>query len=120
MLLVGWSFIEGIGAVLVIPAIAALTAITYSGRQRAIAYGIIGGVSGASAALGPLIGGWVTANYTWRLVFAAETVVVIGLMFFLKAIPATPGRELKLDTNGAILSAAGLGFAVFGILLSSQ
>lgn len=120
ILLIGWSFIEGLGAVLVIPAIAALTAVTYSGRQRAIAYGIIGGVSGASAALGPLIGGWVTANYTWRLVFATETVVVIGLMFFLKAIPATPGRELKLDNRGAFLSAAGLGFAVFGILLSSQ
>ena len=120
VLLVGWSIIEGLGAVLVIPAIAALTAITYSGRQRAIAYGIIGGVSGASAALGPLIGGWVTANYTWRLVFAAETVVVICLMFFLRNIPATPGRQLKLDVRGAVLSAAGLGFAVFGILFSSQ
>jgi MFS family permease len=120
VLLVGWSFVEGLGAVLVIPAIAALTAITYSGRQRAMAYGIIGGVSGASAALGPLIGGWVTANYSWRLVFAAETVVVVCLMFFLKAIPATPGRPLKLDLRGAILSAAGLGFTVFGILFSSQ
>jgi MFS family permease len=120
VLLIGWSFIEGLGAVLVIPAIAALTAVTYSGHQRAIAYGIIGGVSGASAALGPLIGGWVTAYYSWRLVFAAETVVVIGLMFFLKAIPATSGRKLKLDGLGAFLSAAGLGFAVFGILLSSQ
>ena len=78
MLLVGWSFIEGFGAILVIPAIAALTASTYTGRQRALAYGILGGVSGASAALGPLIGGWVTTYYSWRLVFAAETVVVLG------------------------------------------
>ncbi len=120
VLLVGWSFIEGFGAVLVIPAIAALTAITYSGRQRAIAFGIIGGVSGASAAIGPLIGGWVTAYYSWRLVFAAETLTVLILMLFLKAIPATKGRALKMDTLGAFLSAAGLGFAVFGILLSSQ
>jgi MFS family permease len=120
VLLVGWSFIEGFGAVLVIPAIAALTAITYSGRQRAIAFGIIGGVSGASAAIGPLIGGWVTAYYSWRLVFAAETLTVLILMLFLKAIPATKGRELKMDNLGAFLSAAGLGFAVFGILLSSQ
>ncbi len=120
VLLVGWSFIEGFGAVLVIPAIAALTAITYSGRQRALAYGIIGGVSGASAALGPLIGGWVTANYTWRLVFAGETAVVLILMLFLKAIPATQGRQMKMDGLGAFLSAAGLGAAVFGILFSSQ
>ena len=120
VLLVGWSFIEGFGAVLVIPAIAALTAVTYSGHQRALAYGILGGVSGASAALGPLIGGWVTANFTWRLVFASETAVVLALMFFLRAIPSTPGRSIKLDLPGAFLSAAGLGMAVFGILRSSQ
>lgn len=120
VLLIGWSFIEGFGAVLVIPAIAALTAATYSGQQRALAYGILGGVSGASAALGPLIGGWVTSNYTWRLVFAGETVVVLALMLFLRKIPATSGREGKLDLVGVILSAAGLGLAVFGILRSSQ
>lgn len=120
VLLVGWSFIEGFGAVLVIPAIAALTAATYSGQQRALAYGILGGVSGASAALGPLIGGWVTANYTWRLVFAGETVVVLALMLFLRKIPATAGRQGKLDLTGVVLSAAGLGMAVFGILRSSQ
>lgn len=66
-LLVGWSSVEGFGAVHVISAIAALIAATYTGHERALAYGILGGVSGASAALGPLIGGWVTANYTWRL-----------------------------------------------------
>lgn len=120
VLLVGWSFIEGFGAVLVIPAIAALTAVTYSGRQRALAYGILGGVSGASAAIGPLIGGWVTANFTWRIVFASETVVVLALMLFLRAIPVTRGRPTKLDLPGAFLSAAGLGLAVFGILRSSQ
>lgn len=120
VLLIGWSFIEGFGAVLVIPAIATLTAATYTGRQRALAYGILGGVSGASAALGPLIGGWVTTYYTWRLVFAAETAVVLALMLFLRLIPATPGHRSKLDFTGALLSAAGLGAAVFGILRSSQ
>jgi MFS family permease len=120
VLLVGWSFIEGFGAVLVIPAIAALTAATYTGRQRALAYGILGGVSGASAALGPLIGGWVTTFFTWRLVFAGETVVVLVLMLFLRMIPKTTGRDSKLDLAGAVLSAAGLGLAVFGILRSSQ
>jgi MFS family permease len=120
VLLIGWSFIEGFGAVLVIPAIAALTAATYSGRQRALAYGILGGVSGASAALGPLIGGWVTTYYTWRLVFAAETVVVLGVMLFLRLIPATVGHKSKLDTTGAFLSALSLGMIVFGILMSSQ
>lgn len=120
VLLVGWSFIEGFGAVLVIPAIATLTAATYSGRQRALAYGILGGISGAAVALGPLIGGWVTANYSWRLVFAGETVVVLALMLFLRLIPATVGRRSKLDLSGALLSAAGLGLVVYGVLRSSQ
>lgn len=119
VLLVGWSLVEGLGAVLVIPAIAALTAVTYRGKQRALAYGILGGVSGASMAAGPLIGGWVTANYSWRYVFVGETVVVLVLMLFLRLIPATTGRTSRLDTAGAALSALGLGAIVLGILQSS-
>src|SRR5689334_14269775 len=46
VLLFGWSLVEGLGAVLVIPAIAALTAANYEGKDRAFAYGIIGGVAG--------------------------------------------------------------------------
>ena len=120
VLLVGWSLVEGLGAVLVIPAIAALTAATYQGKQRAMAYGILGGVSGASMAAGPLIGGWMTANLSWRYVFAGETVVMLILMLFLKVLPATVGRKSKLDLGGAVLSAAGLGAVVFGVLKSSQ
>jgi MFS family permease len=120
VLLFGWSLIEGLGAVLVIPAIAALTAKTYSGKQRALCFGILGGVAGASMAAGPLIGGWVTAYYTWRYVFAGETVVVLFLMLFLKLIPATLAHKTKLDLGGAALSAAGLGAIVLGVLQSSQ
>ncbi len=120
VLVFGWSLIEGLGAVLVIPAIAALTAATYQGKQRAIAYGILGGVSGASMAAGPIIGGWVSAYFTWRYVFAAESVVVLGILLFLRIIPAVAGRKNKLDTAGAALSAVGLGSIVLGILRSSQ
>lgn len=120
VLLIGWSFIEGFGAVLVIPALVSITAITYSGKQRAVAYGLLGGVCGASAALGPLIGGLATTYYTWRIIFAAETVIVLILMLFLKKIPASIGKPTKMDTRGAVLSAAGFGLAVFGILRSAQ
>ena len=120
VLLIGWSLVEGLGAILVIPAIAALTAKTYEGKQRALCYGILGGVAGASMAAGPLIGGWVTAFYSWRYVFIGETVVVLFVLLFLKLIPATVGRKSKLDVGGAVLSAAGLGAIVFGVLQSSQ
>lgn len=120
VLLVGWSLVEGLGAALVIPAIAALTASTYEGKQRVLAYGVLGGVAGASAAAGPLIGGWVGTYYSWRYVFAGETVVVAALMLFLFLIPKTPGKQGRLDLVGAALSIAGLGLGVFAILRSSQ
>jgi hypothetical protein len=78
VLLIGWSGVEGFGAVLVIPAIAALTAASYEGRERALAYALLGGVSAVAIAAGPLIGGWVTTEFSWRYVFASETVVVIA------------------------------------------
>jgi MFS family permease len=62
VLLIGWSLVEGLGAVLVIPAIVSLVAAMYSGSQRALAFGVIGGVAGAAIAVGPLIGGWVTSR----------------------------------------------------------
>src|SRR4051794_1971215 len=122
VLLFGWSLVEGIGAVLVIPAIASLTAANYTGKERALAYGLLGGIAGAGVAAGPLIGGFVTSALTWRVVFAAETVVVVAILLFgvrrIRDAP-TPPRE-PLDVVGSGLSALGLGLAVFGILKSSQ
>jgi MFS family permease len=118
---VGWSLIEGIGACLVIPAIAALIAANYEGKQRALAYGIIGGVAAAAIAAGPLIGGWVTTTWTWRVVFAAETVVVIGILLFRKRMRPSPRLENppSLDVVGAALSATALALIVIAVLQSS-
>jgi len=52
VLLFGWSLVEGIGAALVMPAIVSLIASSYSGQQRALAFGVIGGVAGAAIAAG--------------------------------------------------------------------
>ena len=122
VLLIGWSLVEGLGAVLVIPAIAALTAANYQGKERAFAYGIIGGVAGAAIAVGPIIGGWVTTNYCWRLVFVGEVVVVIAILVVRKRMQPAPRPEHppKLDVVGAALSALGLGLIVFGILQSNS
>ena len=122
VLLFGWSLVEGLGAVLVIPAIAALTAANYEGKERAFAYGIIGGVAGAAIAVGPVIGGWVTTYFTWRLVFVGEVVVVLVILVVRKRMQPAPRPEHppKLDVVGAALSAVGLGLIVFGILQSSS
>src|SRR5687767_4658823 len=87
-----------------------------------MAYGVLGGIAGAGVAAGPLIGGFITTAWTWRLVFAGETVIVLAILIFgLRRIQPGPSvaRE-KLDVVGAGLSAIGLGLVVFGILKSSQ
>ena len=121
VLLIGWSGIEGLGAVLVIPSIAALTAANYEGKARALAYGLIGGAAGAAIALGPLIGGWVTTQFSWRYVFVGEVVVVAIVLIVHRRMKRAPKPEhpVKLDVGGATLSAAALGLVVFGILKSS-
>jgi MFS family permease len=122
VLLIGWSLIEGLGAALVVPAIVSLIAATYSGRQRATAFGIVGGVAGAAIAAGPLIGGWFTTELSWRYVFAGETLIVIAILFLRRRLQSAPAVEHppKLDVVGVALSTLGLGFAVFGILKSSE
>lgn len=122
VLLVGWSLIEGLGAALVIPAIAALIAANYEGKERALCFGIIGGVAGAAIALGPLIGGWVTTELSWRYVFAAETVIVVAILLTRRQLRPAPrlAQPPRLDVVGVALSALGLGLAVFGVLKSSQ
>jgi EmrB/QacA subfamily drug resistance transporter len=121
VLLFGWSLVEGLGAVLVVPAIAALIAANYEGRERALAYGLIGGIAAAAVAVGPIIGGWVTTNFTWRYVFIGEVVIVAVILLFRKRMKPSPKPEDPpgLDLVGSALSASGFGLVVFGILQSS-
>lgn len=122
MLVFGWSVLEGIGAALVLPAMAALIGTNYSGKDRATAFGLIGGLSGVGVAVGPLLGGWVTTNLTWRVVFVGEVVVAVLIIACIGLIAASPKSERRpqIDWVGALLSALGLGLIVWGALQSSQ
>jgi MFS family permease len=118
-LLVGWSLIEGIGAVLVIPAIAALAAINYKGKDRIVAFSILGAVTGMAAAVGPLIGGLVTTYLSWRYVFAAETVIMVGVLLVANKIhDQRPEPKTVIDIPSSMLSALGMSMLVFGALQS--
>jgi MFS family permease len=121
-LLLGWSILEGIGAALVLPALVALTAGTYKGKERALAYGVLGGVAGAGIAIGPILGGWVTTEFTWRIVFVGEVVVALGILAGSRMIhePAREGRAPRLDWVGSVLSASGLALIVLGVLQASN
>lgn len=119
LLFVGWSVVEGLGAVLVIPAIAALVADNYHGRERITAFAIIGAVSGAAVAAGPLIGGYVTTYFDWRYVFVAEVVIMIGVVVCARIITdPTPRQPIRIDVLSVALSSVGLVAVVFGMLQS--
>jgi EmrB/QacA subfamily drug resistance transporter len=121
VLTLGWSVLEGIGAALVFPALAALIAGNYEGRERVAAYAIMGGVAGAGIAVGPIIGGWATTMLTWRVVFVGEVILVLAILALVRFVADAPreGRKPRLDVVGAVLSSAGLGLIVLGILQSS-
>jgi EmrB/QacA subfamily drug resistance transporter len=121
-LMLGWSILEGIGAALVLPALVALVAGSYKGANRAIAYGVLGGVAGAGIAVGPILGGWMTTDFTWRLVFLGEVVVALGILAGTRLIrePEREGGRPALDWVGGLLSASGLALVVFGVLQASN
>jgi len=117
----GWSILEGIGAALVLPAMAALIAGNFEGKARKGAYAVIGGVAGAGIAIGPILGGWATTMLTWRVVFVGEVVIVIGILALARFIgdAIRTGPKPRLDMVGSVLSAAGLGAIVLGVLQST-
>jgi MFS family permease len=123
ILFLGWSILEELGATLVMPSIQTLVTSNYSGADRAFAYGILGGITASAVALGPIIGGWLTTAYTWRLAFAGEVVIVILVLWTNRSIidaPLESGEQPKLDIIGSIISALGIGLFVFGILLAGK
>ncbi len=120
-LAVGWSILEGVGAALVLPALAALVAGNFEGPSRKVAYAVIGGVAGAGIAIGPILGGWATTEVTWRIVFVGEVVLVAFILSMTSRIRdvAIEGDKPRLDVVGGVLSAAGLGLMVLGVLQST-
>jgi EmrB/QacA subfamily drug resistance transporter len=120
-IILGWSILEGLGSALLVPAINTLVRANFTGTKRASAYGTLFGVA-AGAAFGPLIGGWLTANLSWRYAFAGEAVIVVIVLLASGMIIDAPAviPKPRLDVVGVVLSATGLGMFVFGILQTTS
>ena len=118
-LIVGWSVLEGLGAALILPAVVALVATNFGPSERPRAYGLVASAAAIAVAVGPLIGGLCTTYLSWRWVFAGEVVFVLVLLVLSRRMADSPPEPgVKLDPIGTILSAAGLGMVVFGIIRS--
>ena len=121
-LLIGWSLLEGLGSALIVPAINTLVRTNYSEERRAAAYGTLWGVAAAGAAFGPIVGGWLTTNLSWRIAFAVEAFIVVVVLIGSHRLSDSPstGPRPRLDIVGVVLSAAALGMLVWGILQTSS
>ena len=113
-----WAIIGGLGASLLLPAMQSLVHGNFSGAAQKQAYAMIGAAAAIAAAVGPLLGGFVTTYLSWRVGFALEVViiaVVLSQIRLVKDVEYTGSREI--DKVGAGLSVVGMGGVVLGILV---
>ena len=116
-LFVGEALIEAIGASMMMTSSLALLVSEFEGRERAIAFGIWGSVAGASAAFGPLLGGYLTTYFSWR--WSLRINVIVGLVTILGSIfiREAKGRSVEhFDWAGTFYSGFGLFSFVFGLI----
>lgn len=123
VLILGNSILEGAGTALLIPPVYILVTLYWTGlSERVRAFGIVSAAGGIGAATGPLIGGWITATFSWRAAFGFQALIIaVILLLALRLkdpLPREPGRPF--DVSGAVLSAIGLIVFVFGILAADN
>jgi MFS family permease len=120
VLIIGWSFLEGVGAALILPSIVALVAGNYGRERRSAAYGMVAAAGAIAVTVGPILGGAFTTYASWRYVFVCE-VVVAAVIFLLSSRIADPplAPAGRFDLEGAVLSALGLSSIVYGVLRAS-
>src|SRR5436189_4814172 len=117
-IIVFWAIVGGIGASLLLPSMQSLIHGNFEGAAQKQAYAIVGAAAAIAAAVGPLIGGFITTYLSWRIGFLLEDVIIIVVLCSLKLVhdvPYTGSR--KVDPVGAVLSAVGMGGVVLGILV---
>jgi len=111
--------VQGIGGAMMLPTSLSLLNANFRGRDRGIAFGIWGATIGGTAALGPLLGGWLTTDFSWRWAFGINIplclVVIIGLYALVPESKNLQGPR-GVDWLGAVLSALGIGGIVFGLI----
>ncbi|GAA1635714.1 DHA2 family efflux MFS transporter permease subunit [Microbacterium flavum] len=117
-LLIGARLIQGIGGAMMLPSTLSLLNATFRGRERGIAFAVWGSTIGGMAAVGPLLGGWLTTSFSWRWAFGIN--VPLGILIFIGVLlTVAESREDaagRVDAVGAVLSVVLFGTLVFGLI----
>ena len=119
VLILGNSVFEGVGTALLIPPVYILATLAFTDvTSRARAFGLISGAGGIGAAAGPLIGGVITTGISWRAAFIFQALTIVAIILLSRRLedPLQPDPTRRFDVVGAIVSAVGMFFVVFGIL----
>jgi EmrB/QacA subfamily drug resistance transporter len=115
--------LQGVAAALMVPGSLALLSASFDEKRRGRAIGTWSGFGSITAAVGPLLGGWLVDHASWRWVFflnlpLAAAVILISLRF----VPESRDDQAagKIDLPGALLATLGLGGVTFGLIQSSS
>jgi MFS family permease len=117
-IIIFWAIIGGLGASLLLPAMQSLIHGNFSGNGQKRAYALVGASAAIAAAVGPLIGGFLTTYLSWRVGFGLEAVIILVVLSQIRLVKDVPytGRR-QIDAVGAGLSVVGMGGVVLGILV---
>ncbi len=117
-IIIFWAIIGGLGASLLLPAMQSLIHGNFEGEAQKKAYALVGAAAAIAAAVGPLLGGFLTTYLSWRVGFLLEDVVILTVLSGIKLIRDVPYTgDRHIDLVGAGLSVLGMGGVVVGILV---
>jgi EmrB/QacA subfamily drug resistance transporter len=113
-----WAIIGGLGASLLLPAMQSLIHGNFEGAAQRKAYALVGAAAAIAAAVGPLIGGFITTYLSWRIAFLLEDAVIVIVLSGIKLVHDAPYTGPRhIDIVGSLLSIVGMGGIVLGILV---
>lgn len=118
-MLIAARCVQGIGGALLTPGSLSLISAAYSGEQRGRAIGLWSGFSALTSACGPIIGGWLTQEFSWRYVFVINipvAIIVLGVLQMGVPESRDESADRRIDVVGAVLATLGLGLLVYGLI----
>jgi EmrB/QacA subfamily drug resistance transporter len=117
-IIVFWAIVGGIGAALLLPSMQSLIHGNFEGAAQKKVYALVGAAAAIAAAVGPLLGGFITTYLSWRVAFMLEAVVIAIVLSGIKLVSDVPYTgPRRVDPIGAALSVLGMGGVVLGILV---